>query len=72
MKTDFFVRAHLPAGVCIHGPAVLFQKDSTTVIPPDWIARVDDFMNLIISRDSAEDKMPELAGNAEAEERICQ
>ncbi len=31
------------------GPAVVFQYDSTTVIPPHWQASVDDFRNLILS-----------------------
>jgi N-methylhydantoinase A/oxoprolinase/acetone carboxylase beta subunit len=30
------------------GPAVVFQLDTTTVIPPDWVASVDGLDNLIL------------------------
>jgi hypothetical protein len=36
-----------------NGPAVIFQKDSTTVVPPDWRAVVDNAGNLILSRKDA-------------------
>ena len=40
----------LGTSVPFDGPAVIFQKDSTTVVPPDWRAVVDDAGNLILSR----------------------
>jgi N-methylhydantoinase A/oxoprolinase/acetone carboxylase beta subunit len=29
------------------GPAILFQLDTTTVIPPDWSATMDGWGNLV-------------------------
>jgi N-methylhydantoinase A len=52
LSTEFFDRASLPSGARFSGPAVLFQKDSTTVIPPGWSATVDDLLNVILSRES--------------------
>lgn len=52
-ETGFFDRASLVPGTRIQGPSVLFQKDSTTVVPPGWLATVDDFLNIIITRDAA-------------------
>jgi N-methylhydantoinase A len=51
LSTEFFDRASLPPGAKFSGPAVLFQKDSTTVIPPGWLATVDDLLNVILSRE---------------------
>ncbi len=52
LQTEFFDRTRIPAGATISGPAVLFQKDSTTVLPPMWNARADESGNLVISRSS--------------------
>ncbi len=52
--TEFYDRAALPPGAIIPGPAVLFQKDSTTVIPPFWVATVDDTFNVVVRRDTCE------------------
>ena len=35
--------------VHINGPAVVHQLDSTTVIPPDSVANVDKFENIVIN-----------------------
>jgi N-methylhydantoinase A len=43
-------RPSLPADAELRGPAVLEQYDSTTLVPPDWIARVDEFFNLVLKR----------------------
>ena len=48
------IGAALPPGAVIPGPAVLFQKDSTTVIPPFWVATVDDTFNVVVRRDTCE------------------
>jgi N-methylhydantoinase A len=40
----------------IVGPAVAFQKDATTVIPPGWQAQADQVGNLLLTRDGAERK----------------
>jgi N-methylhydantoinase A len=41
-------RAALQAGNRITGPAIIEQMDSTTVVLPDMIARVEPYLNLIL------------------------
>lgn len=43
-----FERDRLLTGHAIYGPALVFQLDSTVVIPPGWLAQVDDFGNLVL------------------------
>jgi len=44
-------RSELDAGARFDGPAVLFDIDSTTLVPPRWRARLDCWRNLIIKRE---------------------
>jgi N-methylhydantoinase A len=44
------MRERMQAGHVIVGPAVIFQMDTTTVIPPDWKAQVDPYGMLVIRR----------------------
>lgn len=44
-----FARTDLVAGDEIRGPAIIEQMDTTTVLPPDFRARVDDIHNLFLS-----------------------
>lgn len=46
--TNFFERDRLPIGAQIEGPAVLFQKDSTTLLPPHARAVVQANGNILI------------------------
>ena len=48
VATRIFDRTRLRAGNRIAGPAIVQQMDTTTVIPPDFTARVDEFANLVI------------------------
>jgi N-methylhydantoinase A len=50
-ETPYYDRSALPVGHAIHGPAILLQADSTTVVPPDWSFEVDRFGNVVMSRD---------------------
>ncbi len=50
LRTEFFDRSRIPAGATIAGPAVFFQKDTTTVLPPEWNAHADEWGHLVISR----------------------
>lgn len=68
VHTRFYDRAILAAGACIEGPAVFFQKDSTTVIPPTWVVKVDEFLNLVITRRAGESIEPV---PAESEDAVC-
>ena len=47
--TSFYRRAILPVGESFAGPAIVLQKDSTTVIPPGWSAVNSADGNLILS-----------------------
>ena len=48
--TPVFERADLPIGAMIAGPAIIREATGTTVVEPDWRARVDDRSNLILTR----------------------
>jgi N-methylhydantoinase A len=43
-----YQREKLGPGNIIVGPAVVFELDSTSVIPPGWAARVDGWGNLVV------------------------
>jgi N-methylhydantoinase A len=47
-ETKFYERHRLKAGSAIEGPAILYQKDSTTTVPPGWKATVQKSGNLIL------------------------
>ena len=49
LKTSLYSRSLLKAGNIIDGPGVIFQYDTTNIIPPEWQALVDERGNLIIS-----------------------
>ena len=48
--TRYYERWLLPAGEGFDGAAVIFQRDTTTVVPPGWTARADASGSLILSR----------------------
>ena len=52
-ETPYFDRTSLPVGCEFHGPAILLQTDSTTVVPPGWTYHADRFGNVRMSRDQA-------------------
>jgi N-methylhydantoinase A/oxoprolinase/acetone carboxylase beta subunit len=47
-STPHYDRAGLLSGNEIVGPAIVEQKDSTTVIPPGFVGKVDDYGNIVI------------------------
>ena len=49
MPTSLYDRAKLQPGHHFTGPAIVFQYDTTTVIPPEWQTAVDPFGNLILT-----------------------
>jgi N-methylhydantoinase A len=49
MPTKLYDRAKLQAGHRFAGPAIVFQYDTTTVIPPEWETAVDAFGNLLLT-----------------------
>jgi N-methylhydantoinase A len=48
LDTTLYTRERLQPGNLVAGPAVVFQLDATTVIPPGWTARVDGHLNLVV------------------------
>jgi N-methylhydantoinase A len=48
-ETSFYRRHLLPVGVTFKGPAIVLQKDSTTVVPPGCSAINDPAGNLILT-----------------------
>lgn len=50
VETRCYQRADLPRDYEICGPALIFQLDSTIVIAPDWMMRVDEYGNLLLTK----------------------
>ena len=46
--TPYYRRDAIPAGNPIAGPAVVVQRDTTTVVPPGWTAVAESNRNLIL------------------------
>jgi N-methylhydantoinase A len=51
-ETKLYNRLELPVGATIPGPAILEQPDTTVLIEPDLVGRVDAFGNTVIERAS--------------------
>jgi N-methylhydantoinase A len=49
LTTACYPRSALPAGSHFRGPAVIFQYDTTTVVPPQWQGAVDRYGNLLLT-----------------------
>jgi N-methylhydantoinase A len=47
VEAGLYQRERLVPGNRIEGPAILVQLDTTTILPPDWVATVDGWGNLI-------------------------
>jgi N-methylhydantoinase A len=46
VETPVYHRESLPAGTRLTGPAIIDQLDSTTLVPPDVEAEVDEWLNI--------------------------
>ncbi len=49
-RTPHYDRARLPIDERFAGPAVIFQRDTTTLVPPGWHACADRSGNLMLTR----------------------
>ncbi|MBM3518343.1 MAG: hypothetical protein FJX56_10860 [Alphaproteobacteria bacterium] len=49
-ETAVYSRDGLPIDATLAGPAIILQRDSTTVVPPGWSATADAAGNLIMRR----------------------
>ena len=54
IQTPRFDRMKLRAGDTVSGPAVIVQQNSTTILPPGFVAVVMRLGDLVISRDMQE------------------
>jgi N-methylhydantoinase A len=54
MRTPIYARPRLPLGAELSGPAIVEQPDTTTVVPPGWVARVEESGNLLLRRSPRE------------------
>ena len=50
LSVDVYEREGLATSATLAGPAIVEEFGATTVVPPGWIARVDDLGNLILER----------------------
>lgn len=48
IRTPVYDRRELAAGMQFQGPAIIEQVDTTTVIEPDMVARVDAYQNILV------------------------
>lgn len=48
VQTPVYERETLPTGTVIHGPAIIAQFDTTTIVPPKATLTVDHALNLIL------------------------
>jgi N-methylhydantoinase A len=46
--TGVYERQRLAAGALIKGPAVIVEYSATTVVPPDFTCKVDEYLNLVL------------------------
>ena len=48
VDTPIYRRGELLAGNEIEGPAIVVEDDATTLVPPEWTARVEGYGNMIM------------------------
>ena len=53
LPTRYLDRARLPLGESVPGPVVIFQRDTTVLVPPGWGATAQESGNLILERRTA-------------------
>jgi N-methylhydantoinase A len=50
LPTRHYERSRLPAGEPFEGPAIVFQRDTTVLVPPGWSGCAQPSGNLILAR----------------------
>lgn len=51
VRTPLYDRQLLKPNNVVYGPAIITQKDSTTLVLPGFVANVDVYMNILISKE---------------------
>jgi N-methylhydantoinase A len=51
VDTPVYWRPDLPPGTLIHGPAVIEEFGSTVPLHPGFRARIDDYLNIVVTRE---------------------
>ena len=51
VATNIYDRGKLTAGNQVPGPAIITQKDTTTVIHPGHVGEIDKYLNILIHRE---------------------
>ena len=46
--TPVYDRYKMTPGICVNGPAIIEERESTAIVPPDMAVQVDDNLNLVI------------------------
>ena len=49
-QTPVFLRDKLPPGTRVPGPAIIAERNATTVVEPEWEAQVTDLDHLVLER----------------------
>jgi len=50
LETPVYLKDKLREGSVVFGPAIIEQYDSTIVVYPEWVAKVDSYSNVLLSR----------------------
>ena len=51
-EVPYFERDELPLDTAVEGPAIILQRDTTTVVPPGWIATREPTGNIVLTREA--------------------
>ena len=53
LTTPTFDRERVPVGAAITGPAIIDEAGATTIVPPDWTARVLAYGDMLLERSAS-------------------
>ena len=53
VQTPLYARTDLPPGSVVQGPAIIEEFGSTVPVHPGFQVRVDDYLNLIVTREDS-------------------
>ena len=56
VEASVYLREDMPASIAVDGPALITEEQTTTVVPPGWRARMDDFGGIVLTREETNDE----------------